>query len=196
VAVAVDVAVAVVEPELPGILVSADPLPSPALPGVDVSVVVVTEASSTSSTAVSSPLETPSGPVGRQQDDRVAPPAPRAPSSTIAPRLPTTTTTTAWQPPTGRESRAASKPTVKRPSARPAPPDRPRGPFSPFGYVSTSQGAGAGTSGGLVPGAPVVAVAALTALFVLVAPGLGRRIRVARELSPRGTYRSSIDHPG
>jgi hypothetical protein len=31
---------------------------------------------------------------------------------------------------------------------------------------------------------------------MLAAPNLGRRIRVARELSPRSAYRSSIDHPG
>ena len=77
-----------------------------------------------------------------------------------------------------------------------APPERQRGLYSPLGELGNSQGGGAGTSGALVPSAPVVAVAALTTLFVLVAPGLGRRIRVARELSPRATYRSSIDHPG
>ena len=96
----------------------------------------------------------------------------------------------------GPGSRASSKPATRQHSARPAPPRRARGSLSLFDEPRTSQAAGQGTSSGLVPSAPVVVVAALTGFFLLVAPRVGRRIRVARELSPRGTYRSSIDHPG
>lgn len=64
-------------------------------------------------------------------------------------------------------------------------------PLRPF------QAAGApGASSSFVPSASALGTAALVALFVLAAPGFGRRIRVARELRPRGTYGSSIDHPG
>jgi hypothetical protein len=55
---------------------------------------------------------------------------------------------------------------------------------------------GPGASSSFVPSVSVLGTAALVALFVLAAPGFGRRIRVARELRPRGTYGSSIDHPG
>ena len=59
------------------------------------------------------------------------------------------------------------------------------------------QGAGAaGASSSFMPSTSVVGTAALVALFVLAAPGFGRRVRVARELRPRGTFGSSIDHPG
>jgi len=193
----VDIAVAIaVEPQLPASVLPQGPLSPPTLPGVDVSVVAVTDAPDTPASQATSPLETRSGPLGRKSGGNAAPPAADGPDSTIAPPTTSKTSTSTWQPPPGPESRLASKPTVKHPSARPAPPDRPRGLVSPFGELGTTQGAGAGTTGALVPSAPVVAVAALTALFVLVAPGPGRRIRLARGLSPRGTYRSSIDHPG
>ena len=64
-------------------------------------------------------------------------------------------------------------------------------PLRPF------QAAGApGASSSFVPSTSVLGTAALVALFVLAAPGFGRRIRVAHELRPRGTYGSSIDRPG
>ncbi len=85
---------------------------------------------------------------------------------------------------------------AKPASAHPAPPRQAHGPQLPFGQPRSSETAGSGTSGGRVPSVPVAAVAALIAFFMLAAPRLGRRIRVARELSPRSTYRSSIDHPG
>ena len=195
--VVVDIAVAIgVGPQLPASVLPRGPLSPPTLPGVEVSVVVVTEAPDTPASQASSPLETPSGPLGRKSRGNAAGPAADAPGSTIPPPTTSNTSTSAWQPRPGPENRVASTPTVKHPSARPAPPERPRALFSPFGELGTSQGTAAGTSGALVPSAPVVAVAVLTALFVLVAPRPGRRIRLARELSPRGTYRSSIDHPG
>jgi len=198
----VDVATAVTTaivaaPQLPGPLGAELSLPVPSAPAVDVSVVVV--AGGTGSTPPGASLATaqpapsgrgPGAPGAREWGHVV-----RATAHTaIAPSMAGSPAT--WRPTAGTETPAASTPTVKRPTVRPAPPDRARSVFSPLGELGSSRGSGAGTSGGLVPSAPVVAVAALTALFVLVAPGLGRRIRVARGLSPRAAYRSSIDHPG
>jgi hypothetical protein len=42
----------------------------------------------------------------------------------------------------------------------------------------------------------VFAFATLIGFFVLAAPGLGRRIRLARYPRPRGRDGSSIDRPG
>jgi hypothetical protein len=96
-----------------------------------------------------------------------------------------------------QEDHATAKPAPARPpSARPASPRREREPLAPFGRLGFGYSGGAGTSGGRVPSTPVVAVAAILAFFMLAAPGLGWRIRAARELSPRSAYRSSIDHPG
>jgi hypothetical protein len=80
-------------------------------------------------------------------------------------------------------------------SARPAPRDR-GAPLRLLDQLQSTPGSGSGTFGGRVPSTPVAVVAALLAFFMLAAPRLGRRIRVARELSPRSAYRSSIDHPG
>jgi hypothetical protein len=84
------------------------------------------------------------------------------------------------------------------PRAKRQPPSRSGGaPLSPWRPLLPTQAAGGlGASSSFVPSASVVGTAALVALFVLAAPGFGRRIRVARELRPRGTYGSSIDHPG
>jgi hypothetical protein len=109
---------------------------------------------------------------------------------------PTTTSGVAWQPRERPRSRRGSQPTAKRASAHVASSRLTRSLPPPFGQLRSSQGTGSGTLGGRVPEAPVLAVAALIAFFMLAAPSLGRRIRVARELSPRSTYRSSIDHPG
>jgi hypothetical protein len=110
----------------------------------------------------------------------------------------TTLPVAAPRPPSSTTSGHGSKASAKRHSVRPAPPRRDRDePLSLFdGPLSSQASGGLGTSGGLVPSAPLVAIAALIGFFVLAAPGLGRRIRVARELSPRDAYRSSIDHPG
>ena len=48
----------------------------------------------------------------------------------------------------------------------------------------------------LVPGGSSSGTAALVSFLAFFAPGLGRRMRATRELSPRGTYGSSIDRPG
>jgi hypothetical protein len=97
------------------------------------------------------------------------------------------------------ESDSAEPRVVKAsPRAKRQPPSRSGGaPLSPLRPLLPSQAAGGpGASSSFVPSASVVGTAALVALFVLAAPGFGRRIRVARELRPRGTYGSSIDHPG
>ncbi len=180
----IDVAVVVVVPR--GILAPALQdlsLRPPAVPAVDVQVVVA-------------PAESP-----RTLAPGTAP-TPGAPdmASTIshdaASTTPTPTTTAAWQPRERPRSRPSSQPTAKRASTHVASSRPARGLLPPFGQLRSSQTTGSGTLGGRVPGAPVLAVAALIAFFMLAAPSLGRRIRVARELSPRSTYRSSIDHPG
>jgi hypothetical protein len=88
-------------------------------------------------------------------------------------------------------TRAATKP---RPHS--ASPRRTRGPLAPFGLPRRSLAVGSPSSGGVAPGALLLGVAALTGFFLLAAPGLGRRIQVARELSPRSLDQSPIDHPG
>ena len=69
----------------------------------------------------------------------------------------------------------------------------PRAPWLP---PRPFQSAGAPASSGFVPSTSLLGMAALVALFILAAPWFGRRIRVAHELRPRGTYGSSIDRPG
>ena len=58
------------------------------------------------------------------------------------------------------------------------------------------QALGSSSAGGVVPSALLFGFAALTGFIVLAAPGLGRRIRVARKLRPRTADQSPIDHPG
>jgi hypothetical protein len=57
-------------------------------------------------------------------------------------------------------------------------------------------GLGSSSAGGVGTSAILVGVAALTGFVLLAAPGLGRRIRVARELSPGSPDSLPIDHPG
>jgi hypothetical protein len=100
---------------------------------------------------------------------------------------------------TSQPSTPSSRSSLQKPkqpiSARPAPRNR-RTPLRLLDELPSTPGAGSGTLGGRVPSTPIAVVAALLAFFMLAAPNLGRRIRVARELSPRSAYRSSIDHPG
>ena len=103
----------------------------------------------------------------------------------------TTASAVARQPRERPGSRPSSQPTAKRASAHVASSRPVRSLLPPFGELGSSQSTGSGTLGGRVPSAPVLAVAALIAFFLLAAPSLGRRIRLARELSPRSTYRSS-----
>jgi hypothetical protein len=193
----VEVTIAVVlEPEVALPALPELSVPMPTQPGdVDVAIAVVSGGASTTIGPPAAPETTPLGaPTGPARGEPRGPAARahEAPSSAALTRP----TTSRWQPPAVPTGRASSKPAAGQHSARPAPPRRARGSLSLFGEPRTSQAAGQGTSSGLVPSAPVVAVAALTGFFLLVAPRVGRRIRVARELSPRGTYRSSIDHPG
>jgi hypothetical protein len=100
----------------------------------------------------------------------------------------------------GHPEPEAAAPRAEKASARAKRQSRSRSggaPLSPWPPLRPFQAAGApGASSSFVPSASVLGTAALVALFVLAAPGFGRRIRVARELRPRGTYGSSIDHPG
>lgn len=94
--------------------------------------------------------------------------------------------------PSGGHGRPASVTT-----ARPAPPRREPGHRAPLDLLSTAPaGPATGSAGGLVPSTLVIGLAALTGFFILAVPGSGRRIRVARELSPRSAESSPIDHPG
>ena len=77
------------------------------------------------------------------------------------------------------------------PSRRPA-----RGPL-PFNLPGPLQAGGSSTStGGSVPSLLTFGFAVLIGFFVLAAPGLGRRIRLARLPSPRSRLQSPIDRPG
>jgi hypothetical protein len=99
----------------------------------------------------------------------------------------------------GHPGSVAAAPRVVKasPRAKRQPPSRfGDAPLSPWPPLLFQTAGGPGASSSFVPSASVVGTAALVALFVLAAPGFGRRIRVARELRPRGTYGSSIDHPG
>jgi hypothetical protein len=160
------------------------PLAGPAPAGVDVSIVIGPEAS----VSVLEPEERVVRP--RAGGSEASNGAGRfTPSGGVA-------TYAGTQPASSASNHATAKPAPERPSVRPTSPRREREPLTPLGRLSSSPAGGAGTSGGRVPTTPAVAVAALMTLFMLAAPGLGRRIRVARELSPRSAYRSSIDHPG
>jgi hypothetical protein len=182
----VDVAVVVVvEPEVLAPALPGLSLPPPALAAVDVDLQMVI------APAESPPALAPGTAPTPAAADTASAVYHDAGSST-----PTTTTAVAWQPRERPRTRPSSQPTAKRASARAASSRPARSLLPPFGQLRSSQSAGSGTLGARVPGAPVVAVAALIAFFMLVAPSLGRRIRLARELSPRSTYRSSIDHPG
>jgi hypothetical protein len=158
-------------------------LPVPGVAGVDVSVAIL-------------PAETPGTPArgggGTPRSAHNVPGHRETESSTRPPM----TTPIALQRSEGSSSGSSSTPTRKPHSAHSASPRQTHGPQLPFGQSRSYGNAGSSTSGGRVPSVSVAAVAAIIAFFILAAPRLGRRLRVARELSPRGTYRSSIDHPG
>lgn len=103
--------------------------------------------------------------------------------------------------PVRQHSRSRSADQRARPTHEARPQAAPRGKArdrsSLFDHPRRLQGAGsAGTSGGVAPSGLNVVSAALTGLFIFAAPEPGRRIRVARGLSPRSRHRSPIDHPG
>jgi hypothetical protein len=122
------------------------------------------------------------------------PPRPTASKTLVAPVAPPRVASSASETHAGAEDGAeARKPS--QPTARPAPRgERQRLPL--LGQPGPGQRGGSGASSGRVPSTSVLAVAALAALFTLAAPNAGRRIRVARELSPRGVDTPPIDHPG
>jgi hypothetical protein len=93
-------------------------------------------------------------------------------------------------------TRARHPGTVKPAKQRSIVGPRRRAPQSPLELPPLRAAGISGPLGGFVPGGSVAATAALVAFLLLTAPGLGRRVRVAPELRPRGTYGSSIDHPG
>lgn len=69
-------------------------------------------------------------------------------------------------------------------------PQLPLGPTRRLAGSATSSG-GAASGGGAAAG-----VAALTGFYVLAAPGLGRRLKDVRELSPRARSEAPLDRPG
>jgi hypothetical protein len=66
----------------------------------------------------------------------------------------------------------------------------------PFGVPRPLQGSGSSASSGGVPSLLTFGFATLIGFFVFAAPGLGRRIRLARSPSPRGRHHSPLDRPG
>jgi len=159
-----------------------------ALPTVDLADVDVLVAVDAATSPALEPL-----PASRAPDEWTRPPSARAGAASISHSESSPPVT--QSPPVTPTTRTSSEKTPKHVSARPAPPDRPR-TLPQLGQPRSAQTSGPGTYGGRVPSTPVVAVAALLAFFMLAAPRVGRRIRVARELSPRSAHPSSIDHPG
>jgi hypothetical protein len=90
------------------------------------------------------------------------------------------------------DERARPQKTRDRDATAPRPTRLPRLPLGP-----ARRAAGSSSSGGTAPsGTGAGGFAALTALFVFAAPGLGRRLRDVRELSPRTRYEAPRDRPG
>jgi hypothetical protein len=123
--------------------------------------------------------------------------APAPPARTTAPRSPH------WFAQPGAADYELPQAAPRSHQARPARPTRARGarparplPPLPFERPQPRQAAGGSSAGGFAPSALLLGVAALTGFIVLAAPGLGRRIRLARELSPRGLDESPLDRPG
>ena len=132
-----------------------------------------------SAAAAAGPTTTATGP-----SRRPSPPPPTiARQETLADHLPQT------------EPRAEHARPAKRDRARGARPHRPLPPI-PLDRPQPRQATGSSSFGGFVPSALLLGVAALTGFILLAAPGLGRRIRLARELSPRGLGQSPLDRPG
>jgi hypothetical protein len=132
--------------------------------------------------------------------DDAAEPTTTAPASQTVTRHPRPTAATA-HPPAEVEHTSPSEPRVHH--ARPVEQTRARGDRSkperrqlPLERRQPRQALGSSSAGGIVPSALLFGFAALTGFIVLAAPGLGRRIRVARVLRPRSLDRPPIDHPG
>ena len=166
----------------------APPAPSRVL-SVPSSVFVVVRAGGSPDTAPSSTRAAPGSTVAHTSpaDAAVGSVAPVPQPGVRAPRLQQPALATPVRP----QASKPAEPRVRRASPRPA--HRPLAPIRP---PLAPEVASSGTSGGLVPSAPVSVVAALVGFFMLAAPPLGQRIRVARELRPRSGHRSPIDDPG
>jgi hypothetical protein len=141
------------------------------------------------------PLGSPSLPLPKIGFGPVAipPTGPGRVPAPVAAAAPGITTTAAAAAPSDQDEgvRARqSKPRDRSAAPGPAlPPELPLGP--------ARRAAGSTSSGGTAPGGTGAAgTAALTAFYVLAAPGLGRRLREARELSPRTRYYAPLDRPG
>jgi hypothetical protein len=107
----------------------------------------------------------------------------------VAPAAPDITTATpdTSQPERARPSKTRDREAAPRPARR-----LPQLPLSP-----TRRAAGSTSSSGAAPGGGgATGVAALTGFYALAAPGLGRRIRVVRELSPHARAEAPRDRPG
>lgn len=118
----------------------------------------------------------PALPISAAADDAPPPTAAGATTSQSAPERASTRATRS-----ARDRKAAPQ-RARLPRLPVDPPKR-----RTAGGPSSSGSASSTTSGG---------VAALTALYLLAAPGLGRRIRITRELSPRDPVRAPLDRPG
>jgi hypothetical protein len=110
--------------------------------------------------------------------------------TTIAPVAADITTASpgSSQPERVRATKTRDREAAPRPARRL--PQLPLGPSRRAAGSSTSS-SGAAPGGGAAGG-----VAALTGLYVLAAPGLGRRLRVVRELSPHARAEAPRDRPG
>jgi hypothetical protein len=69
-------------------------------------------------------------------------------------------------------------------------------PQLPLGPARRAAGSATSSSGSAPGGGGATSVAALTGFYVLAAPGLGRRLRVVRELSPHTRAEAPRDRPG
>ena len=112
--------------------------------------------------------------------------APPATRPTLLPR----TATAAGGADAARETRPEKKQRAHVVRARPD--SRPPLPLAP----RSRHGVGSTSASGAASSALLVGIVALPGFVLLAAPGPGRRVEVARELSPRGLDRSPIDHPG
>jgi hypothetical protein len=136
-----------------------------------------------------------------------------APTITFAPtpppavphRLPPLSSPRSYAPdPTGRRfvpavdraprARPASR--SRTHAARPHPAGDRRDPLAPLEGLRQHPAIGSSSASGPAASALLFGVAALSGFIVLVAPRVGRRIRVARELRPRSRDKSPLDHPG
>ncbi len=126
--------------------------------------------------------------------------APRNAAGARADRYPSTAATGTTQPAAAGQSRATDHEHGERAGKSHAgsglrTASWPRLPLDPPG-APLPVGSSISWTGGSTPSVGVVGVATLVGFLVLAAPGLGRRIRLARELSPHSRDRSRIDRPG